>query len=92
MARKLSRGRKTDLGVSLSMKKDHHEKLKSYNAYYLITLLIKYYTLLLIRHHLERKTATAKWSVIYVALNIFYEGFVVFKAIFKFYAANHLLK
>ena len=37
-------------------------KLKTYNAYYLITLPTKYFTLLLKQYHLERKFTSTKWQ------------------------------
>ena len=36
--------------------------LKTYNTYYLIPLLTKYYTLLQKQYHLERKTTSTKWQ------------------------------
>ena len=36
-------------------------QLKTYNRYYLITLLTKYYTLLLQQYYLERKTTSTSW-------------------------------
>ena len=36
--------------------------LKTYNTYYLIPLLTKYYTLLQKQYHLERKTTSTNWQ------------------------------